>query len=85
MVWLGTAERAVLARHSMSRDVEGAMWALYCALKDTAAILSSDSRDEKRVLASLNRIVRMTPFSAERTLRRRPRRKRPPSHRSLRP
>jgi hypothetical protein len=55
--WLGDTERIVLARHALSREIEGALLTLFVTLRDTAAILASDQSAELRATKSLRRIV----------------------------
>jgi len=57
MTWLGDGERLVLARHALSRDVEGAMLSLFATLRDVAVTLSSNDTDKRRATQSLRRIV----------------------------
>jgi hypothetical protein len=57
MEWLGDTERLVLARHALSRGVEDAMLSLFVTLRDVAATLSSNEKDERRATVALRRIV----------------------------
>jgi hypothetical protein len=66
--WLGDSEKIVLARHALSREVENAMLSLLVTLRDVAAILSSNDKDERRATEALRRIVNAAQFG------RRPRR-----------
>ena len=55
--WLGDTERLVLARHALSREVEGAMLSLFATLRDVAVTLSSNHKEEGRATLALRRIV----------------------------
>jgi hypothetical protein len=60
--WLGDSERLVLARHALSREVESAMLSLLVTLRDVAATLSSNDKDESRAAEALRRIVNSAQF-----------------------
>jgi len=55
--WLGDSERLVLARHALSREAEEAMLSLFVTLRDVAATISSNDKEERRATEALRRIV----------------------------
>jgi hypothetical protein len=72
--FLGDSERLVLARHALSREVEGALLSLFVTLRDVAAIIASDHRAERRATEVLRRIVNAAKVGAgPRARKRRPR------------
>jgi Domain of unknown function (DUF6968) len=74
--WLGDSERIVLARHSLSREVESCIFALFSTLRDTAAILASDYHGDARATRALRRIISSALPVTRRPVRRRKSRKR---------
>jgi hypothetical protein len=55
--WLGDSERLVLARHSLSRDMESALLTFFGTLRDVSAILASDRAEERQATIALRTIV----------------------------
>lgn len=55
--WLGDSERIVLAKHTLSREVESSLWSMFCTMKDVASILASDEAAERQATRALRAIV----------------------------
>jgi hypothetical protein len=55
--WLGHSERLVLARHSLSREMDSALLTLFGTVRDVSAILASDDKEERRATMALQAIV----------------------------